>query len=171
MTHNISEDLTPEIIANRVFTNDTNKIMLSMDDITNIDLFQILLEISLYGVIILSNNKFSIFGITDSNNIMLNILNKYLSKLNYKIILQEIDTDIDTYYMNCDYFVEISNNIYMNEWCVGNYSLSINPLFSDGNKISNDRADKYTSYPLQFYRACFKANNKIFYLHFIHHYD
>jgi hypothetical protein len=145
-------NLTPKEIARRVFgcqpVSRSEQIFQLLTDagmLESEDIFQIILEITLYGIDVVGNNAVSVFQLTDNTDDFIYLIKRYVESLgfNLRISMDELPDDFRS---ATDYYCEIIDKIpdfldtSPNKWVIGDkYQIRQNPLYAyDSNMPLNN---------------------------------
>ncbi len=131
------------------------------------DIFTMLMEILLCGVKIITQNKCSLFDLTDSTDDLVYQIKSYFKCIGYEMTVKEEfidsidDKDTSLFRDKNDYFYEVLPKppayfARKEDWYVGNYKITINPNFKfvPATPVEN------------FYLFFISKNNKIYTIRF-----
>lgn len=129
---------------------------LLLDDNMDVaDLFCMLVELTLYGINILSEGKVNIFDLNDSNNDFIAIVQSYLKSLGFQFSIHDEPITDTLYRDRVDYYCEIVPRppLYLchTGWYVLNYRLLDNKKFCFDHLTSLDK-----------FSLLFMTNKKLF---------
>lgn len=153
MENNETNEISYETLAKKIFNSDNDKIDIQLDNINGDDvyIFQLLINIIMNGIYIIYGENFDIKLFSEE---IVTKLNKWLSKINYKVIIDSFnDYPLIPYYCRI-ILKKIDEIFFMIHNIDSKYHFTINRSFVYGIPFEN-------------ICALFECNCKKYYIRFI----